>query len=243
MVRNSGKMALYEAIGESRGRLHDGHRPVNLKETETAGAAEQIPHKSDKAKTTVKVKLTPKQIIIGLLSILLLLCLLIKIVQLVNRHGNEPEAREAQTVQSVKSSEGYGRVAFVETIKTTVIPAEEKRVETIDRTAVNHEMPTQQPVSMGDNAIVVVTYQVLTDLEPVKAYFAENGIQLEIIKKGIWYYLITQTRYSAEDFKSGGKLEKDLDLIKKVGAGYKSPGDFESFGSRPFQDAYAKKIK
>ena len=34
-----------------------------------------------------------------------------------------------------------------------------------------------------------------------------------------------------------------LQRIKKVGINYKAPRDFETFGSRPFQDAYGEKIR
>ena len=41
------------------------------------------------------------------------------------------------------------------------------------------------------NRIVIQACQETHDLEPVKKYFSENGIETEIRKIGNWYYLIT----------------------------------------------------
>lgn len=102
--------------------------------------------------------------------------------------------------------------------------------------------PKIEPVKpKGDNRIVIQSYQLRADLEPVKQYFAQFSIETEIIKIGDWYYLITKDKY-----ENPGKPETDGYLAKKkiieLGAKYKAPVGYETFGSKPFSDAYGKKF-
>ncbi|MBN1456240.1 MAG: hypothetical protein JW912_00125 [Sedimentisphaerales bacterium] len=93
----------------------------------------------------------------------------------------------------------------------------------------------------GDHVIVIMTYRLRKDLEPVKDYFADNGIATNIEKQGDYYCLLT-----AERFKSPKQRGSDgfyaLEKIKKIGANYKAPSGYETFGAEPFQDAYGMKI-
>ncbi len=95
---------------------------------------------------------------------------------------------------------------------------------------------------MGDNVIVIQTCEVSAHLEPVKQYFASYGIATEIIQKGSWYLLITKDRYDNPE-KSGTDGFEAKEQIKKLGAGYKAPPGYVSFGAKPFQDAYGMRIK
>jgi hypothetical protein len=93
----------------------------------------------------------------------------------------------------------------------------------------------------GDNRIVIQSYQLRADLEPVKQYFAQFGIETEIIKISDWYYLVTRDKY-----ENPGKPGTDGYLAKQkiieLGANYKAPPGYEAFGSKPFSDAYGKKF-
>ena len=93
----------------------------------------------------------------------------------------------------------------------------------------------------GDNRIVIQSYQLRADLEPVKQYFAGFGVETEIIKIGDWYYLVTRNKYE-NPAKPGtdGYLAKQK--IIELGAKYKAPPGYEAFGSKPFSDAYGKKF-
>jgi len=97
------------------------------------------------------------------------------------------------------------------------------------------------PRPAGDHVIVIMTYRLRKDLEPVKDYFNSNGIATNIKKQGDYYYLLT-----AERFKSPKQRGSDgfyaLEKIKKIGADYKAPSGYETFGAEPFQDAYGMKI-
>jgi hypothetical protein len=99
-----------------------------------------------------------------------------------------------------------------------------------------------EPVkSKGDNRIVIQTYQLRADLEPVKQYFAQFGIETEILKISDWYFLVTKDKYE-NPAKAGtdGYIAKQK--IIELGAKYKAPPGYEAFGSKPFSDAYGKKF-
>jgi hypothetical protein len=97
------------------------------------------------------------------------------------------------------------------------------------------------PHLTGDHVIVIMTYRLRKDLEPVKDYFASKGIATNIEKQGDYYYLLT-----TEKFKSPKRRGSDgfnaLEKIKEIGADYKAPSGYETFGVEPFQDAYGMKI-
>lgn len=100
-----------------------------------------------------------------------------------------------------------------------------------------------EPVkSKGDNRIVIQSYQLKADLEPVQQYFAQYGIETEIIKIDAWYYLVTKDKYENPGRPgSDGYLAKQK--IIELGAKYKAPPGCETFGAQPFRDAYGKKFE
>ena len=109
------------------------------------------------------------------------------------------------------------------------------------------EKVPQQPagvesaVSEGNNRIVIQTYQNRADLVPVKNYFAQFGIVTEIRKIGDWYYLVTKDKYeNPERPQTDGYLAKQR--IIQLGAKYKAPQGYETFGKRPFYDSYGQRF-
>ena len=100
----------------------------------------------------------------------------------------------------------------------------------------------QTPQSTGDHIIVIVQYASSRDLEPVKKYFADNGIKTRIENKGDYYLLTTKNKYQNPK-RQGTDGYKILQKIKEVGKKYKAPSGYEPFSSTPFQDAYPKKVK
>ena len=93
----------------------------------------------------------------------------------------------------------------------------------------------------GNNRIVIQTYQFRAQLEPVRQYFAQFGIETEIRKIDGWYYLVTRERYENPE-----KLGTDGYLVKQkiidLGAKYKAPPGYETFGTKPFHDAYGMRF-
>lgn len=93
-----------------------------------------------------------------------------------------------------------------------------------------------------DHIIVIATYTNREHLIPVQAYFEANGIKTEIMRRGSYYLLVTKDRFESP-LRSGTDGQQMLNKIKSVGAQYKPPEGFESFGRTPFQDAYGMKVK
>ena len=94
----------------------------------------------------------------------------------------------------------------------------------------------------GDHIIIIATYSQKRDLEPVQKYYKQNGVEAEIQNRGGYYFLITKNRY-ASTVRIGSDGFYALDKIKQIGAGDRAPTGYETFGSRPFQDAYGRKIR
>ena len=95
-------------------------------------------------------------------------------------------------------------------------------------------------VGQGVNKIVIVEYKQRTDLEPVRKYFSQNGIETEIVRLGNSYFLATVKKY--ENFSPNTDGYEILQKIKEVGGNYKAPDGYETFGKKPFQDAYGRKF-
>ena len=96
-------------------------------------------------------------------------------------------------------------------------------------------------VSSGNNRIVIQTWQVRSQLEPVKRFFAENGIATEIREISGMYYLITKDRYANPE-KRGTDGYYAKQRIIELGSQYKAPAGYGSFGAKPFYDAYGMRF-
>ena len=94
----------------------------------------------------------------------------------------------------------------------------------------------------GRNRIVIQIYQVQAHLEPAKEYFDKLGVATEIIERNDLYYLVTKNKYDNPN-KAGtdGYLAKQK--ITELGAGYKAPAGYETFGSKPFSDAFGMRFE
>ncbi len=93
----------------------------------------------------------------------------------------------------------------------------------------------------ANNRIVIQTYLLRSHLEPVRLYFAQFGIVTEILKVENWYYLVTKEKYqNPEKVGTEGYFAKQK--IIDLGMKYKAPSGYETFGKRPFHDAYGKKF-
>ncbi|MHC4741760.1 MAG: hypothetical protein ACYS8Z_07615 [Planctomycetota bacterium] len=98
--------------------------------------------------------------------------------------------------------------------------------------------------STGGQVIVLVEYHTTRDLGPVRDHFARYGIATEIVPRGGQYFLVTQAKYKAASFSSGGDGYLARQRIVEVGAQYKgkAPQGYESFAPHYFSDAYPKKV-
>ncbi|MHC4888580.1 MAG: hypothetical protein ACYTEO_03840, partial [Planctomycetota bacterium] len=95
--------------------------------------------------------------------------------------------------------------------------------------------------SKGNHRIVIQTYQIRADLEPVKQHFARFGIETEIRRINEVYYLVTKEKYENPE-KSGtdGYLAKERMIA--VGAKYKAQQGYEPFGAKSFETAYGMRF-
>ncbi len=112
-----------------------------------------------------------------------------------------------------------------------------------DSTLPDEVKPTP-PKSTGNNVIVLVEFGARADLVPVRAHFAEYGIDTEIVMENRHYFLQTKNRYDNPG-TPGTDGYKVKQKIIEVGAKYKgkAPPTFETFAPNFFSDAYGKKVK
>jgi len=89
---------------------------------------------------------------------------------------------------------------------------------------------------------VIATVKNAEDLEPVREYYAANGVRTQIVQKEMYCFLITKDRFDNPE-RRGSNGYKALQLIKKIGLDYKKPDGGKNFGKVPFQDAYGMKIR
>jgi hypothetical protein len=100
----------------------------------------------------------------------------------------------------------------------------------------------EQPEPTGDNRIVIQTYQLRPHLVPVQQYFARFGIETEIMKMGDWYYLVTKNKYENPERPGTDGFAAKQKIIE-LGAAYRAPLGYESFGDKPFHDAYGMRFE
>jgi hypothetical protein len=135
---------------------------------------------------------------------------------------------------TVEQVEGPPDVAEVAEIAAEAPQVADEQKELIDQ--------TQVLAPIGDHTIVIMTYVEKKDLAPAKDFFEENGIETRIEKRGSYYFLLTVDRFMSPK-RSGTDGYNALKKIKQIGAEYKAPPGFETFGEKPFQDAYGMKIR
>jgi hypothetical protein len=187
----------------------------------------------------------PYQLAIALLLGLVLLVLVVfRLGQITYRSSQKAAGPAAKMPESVRKAAPLVTAEHAVAGKVTAVVAPQKAAPAEEKTPVPSVVQKVEPVAVkpkGDNRIVIQSYQLRADLEPVKQYFAGFGIETEIIKISDWYYLVTKDKY-----ENPGKPGTDGYLAKQkiieLGAKYKAPPGSESFGSQPFRDAYGKKF-
>jgi hypothetical protein len=170
----------------------------------------------------------PYQLAIALLLGLILLLLIAYRLGQGSQKIAGPDARKPVSVQKAVPKVMVGA-------PRGVVPAEKETPVTPLAQRVGPVRPK------GDNRIVIQSYQLRADLEPVKQYFAQFGIETEIMKIDEWYYLVTKDKY-----ENPGRPGTDGYLARQkiieLGAKYRAPAGYETFGTKPFSDAYGKKF-
>ena len=93
-------------------------------------------------------------------------------------------------------------------------------------------------IIQGDHVIVLAHYITREEFVPVIEYFAQNGIETVVEKRGAPYVLITKNRYNNPN-KRGTDGYTAREMIKKIGAQYKPPKGYKSFN---FSSIYGDKV-
>ncbi len=254
MRRKKNKMALYEVIGQGRLDVKKD-RPVEPLHPQKPKEQPSTPKAEPEQKPAVSEKLTrwprkPKPVqvngnriefslpwqlaVLGGLIVLLLLVLFYNLGRSsAVEQSNSPAA--GQNTASLDPSRNTASVnpqsRTLRQVPTTVEPSEQPKT-------VNPVQPA--PAAQGDNCIVIQQYQAKADLVPVQEFFSKNGIATEIRQIGSVYYLISRDRYETTHRGPGRDA---LRKIIEVGSQYKAPQGYETFGPKPFHDAYGMKIK
>ncbi len=96
--------------------------------------------------------------------------------------------------------------------------------------------------SKGNNRIVIQTYRTRADLEQVQTYFAQFGIETEIIPIDNQWLLVTKAKYEEKPERPGTDGYAAIQEIIKLGAKYKAPQGYEPFGAKSFETAYGMKF-
>ena len=168
------------------------------------------------------------------------LVIIIAIVIAFNRGGKEPEDGSVviKNDQPDNTESGQERAVIAPPYRSVKVENKEIEKELEEKAAAAEKD--------NDHLIVITVYQVKRDLEPVQAYFRDNGILTEIVKPSVkdskFYYLVTKKKYQSPERK-GTDGYYALANIKRVGAKYKAPRGYEPFSNPPFQDAYGVNFK
>lgn len=231
MPRKRKKKALYEVISKTRPKpgndkpLEQLYPEKSDKERPAGESTTQIPERVAKwPKRPRIVQLNAGKIEISIpyqVAIALLLGVIL-LVLVAFRLGQRTKSEQGVTTSNVERA--------VKSSKAANLSASETK-----KPAAAVEKPK------GNNRIVIQTYQLRTHLEPVKQYFAQFGIETDIKKIGDWYYLVTKDKYENPE-KSGTDGYFAKQKIIELGAEYKAPQGYETFGSKPFYDAYGQRF-
>ena len=247
MVRNKRKKALYEVMSKARdkpsyGRTLEKMQPKSSVEGKSAVNIE-------KSKATSRWMRKPRIVQFNFgriefsmpyqLAVALVLGLIL-LVLAAFRLGQEYNPTDQGAISTAVERPQIIRRTPIER-ETADIREPPAPVE--DSTLLDEVKPTQ-PKSTGNNVIVLVQYEARADLVPVRAHFAEYGIDTEIVLESGSYFLQTKNRYDNPG-TPGTDGYKALQKIIEVGAKYKGKAQppFETFAPNFFSDAYGKKVK
>jgi len=248
MVRNRGKKALYEVMSKARdkpgyGRTLEQMQPKSSVEGKSAVNIE-------KSKATTRWMRKPRIVQFNFgriefsmpyqLAVALVLGLIL-LVLAAFRLGQEYNLTDQRAISTAVERPQISRRTPIEPdmadIREPPAPVE-------DSTLLDEDVTPVQPKSTGNNVIVLVQYEARADLVPVRAHFAEYGIDTEIVMESGSYFLQTKNRYDNPG-TPGTDGYKAKQKIIEVGAKYKgkAPPSFETFAPNFFSDAYGKKVK
>lgn len=228
MARNRKKLALYEVIGKSKIEA----RQERVEKLRPAKDKSQPLYDLGETKKTAHWPTKPRTVAFnaGRIEMSISYPVAITIVLV--------------TVTLIVIAFWLGQVSLKKTLGLTSQPqaagASAHQPANSDSTAV--ESPPE-PVAQtaGNNRIVIKEFSKRADLEPAKVFFDSAGIKTEILKVRNSYFLVTAEKYrNPKVIGTNGYYA--LRRVTEVGIEYKAPPSMETFGPKPFQDAYGRKF-
>ncbi len=236
------KKSLYEVIGKTRlkssyGKTLEQPRPEKAdKDEPTTEPAVAVPERA--AQWPRKPRIVqfnagrieisiPYQLAIAFLLFIILLALVVfRLGQLKERVGGSAVKIQKNNPELTGQKEVAGRGQTTDTNKK--IPPNNEKAKVVEST--------------GNNGIVIQTYQFRAHLVPVQEHFTRFDIETEIIPIDNQWGLVTKARYEEDPKKPGtdGYIAKQK--IIELGAKYKAPQGYETFGAKSFETAYGMKF-
>ena len=170
----------------------------------------------------------PYQLAIAfLLGIILLVLLVFRLGQLkqsIADSATKPEKNNPGKLEGRKEPAGQGQ----NTDTNKKIPPNNGKDKVVEST--------------GNNGIVIQTYQLKAHLVPVQQHFARFDIETEIIPIDNQWGLVTKARYEENPESPGTDGYLARQKIIELGAKYKAPPGYETFGAKSFETAYGMKF-
>ena len=247
MAKSSRRIALYELVNKARFKSAQQKALSSISQVPVSSAQPKIEQKFEPgvedgpvSKVGPVWSTRPKAVrfypdrmelcfswqvaIIGLLALAAVLLVFFRLGQIYSLKKNEVK-KASQATMSVEK-----------------IMPQSKTTETSGAPQSGEKKTLKMVEPMGENVLVITSYDLSSHLEPVKQYFAQFGIATEIIKRGPRYLLVTQDRFDNIE-KAGSDGYEMKKKIMSIGANYKPPtgSGFEPFGTKPFQDVYGMK--
>jgi hypothetical protein len=256
MVHNTKKKALYEVIGRAGAKpgYEQLHPNGTAGQVPSAGPTSSGQPSPGQAQGVVRWAIRPSvvqfnagridlsiQYQIGIAVVLGVLLAAVVLFRLGERVGNREVAGNAPAAKKpVVDKLVVPRSVTQDTPAVTQPTAQDTSAAAV---AANQAASTPSTGSgqTGKNRIVIKVYQVRSHLEPAKEYFDKMGVATEIIEKNNWYYLVTKNKYDNPG-KTGTDGYLARQKIVELGAGYKAPVGFETFGPKPFSDAFGMRF-
>jgi hypothetical protein len=238
-----GKKAFYEVMSKSRSKADHGKSvaPLHPPESKHNQPTAVKPDMSRSARSSqwrripklfqlnagrIEVSIPYQLAIALLLGLILIILVAFRLGQINQRAANSAlGTREANETNAAERASA----------RLTSIPTPTRALPS----AIGAADSTEQT---GDHVIVLVQYKQSSDLVPVQQYFAGHGIETEILQQGVWYFLITKDTYDNPE-KNGTNGYFAKQKIIQLGANYKAPAGYETFGTEPFHDAYGMKFE
>jgi hypothetical protein len=250
MALYKGKKALYEAIITKKAEQAQSkapkmpERPAPKANSTASSGLFRWPTKPKAVQhTNGRIEMsfsTPVVVTIGFAVVVVLL-----VAFQIGKHTGKEQPIATSAVSTVPTTSRADAVDRPARDVQAAAPAKVAKTEVAKAEPAKTAAAVAAPAANKTNWVVIQQYQVSRDLEPVKEYFARNGIETKIVSRMSrgrqMFFLVT-----VDLFENTGRAGSDgyqmIQKIRKVGAGYKAPQNYESFAPHLFGDAYGEKV-